>query len=136
MQCAYPRAVSGNFNSRERLITIKLDKPASFLSAIKRERPSCENLFDSETAGKLGTSKCYLLFDSIMIRLKMDATVISSAVGSFVSVGVNRGNLRCKNRDSLSVLRGERVQRVNVSLPAVTAKAVIIGRPSVGKERV
>ena len=133
VQCAYPEPVSGQFMRRFRVLAIKLNKPASFFAVNKRQRPDCASFFDAATARALGNSRCHLSFASIIIMLSVDSSLISSAVGSRVSLRFNREHLRCRGRNQLSVLRGNKMQELNVSLPLASVEAAISGAPSVGR---
>ena len=112
---------------------IQLDKAASLAVINKRNRFSCDQFFDSVTLEKLGKSQCILIRNRIYISLHFKATLISSATGSKVTLNVTRRNLRCQGKEMFSVMHGELVQKLQVSLPSANVVPVIKGGDSVGR---
>lgn len=136
IQCSYPKIVSGTYIARRRFLNFKLNKPTSFHASYWRQRPSCASFFDADTLRKLGKSRCFLTVRNIFVILRIDATLLSSAVGSILSVNVNREKLRCNGKEAFSVLRGSRIQALNVSIPVPSVRASISGSASIGKKTV
>ncbi|XP_065064294.1 uncharacterized protein LOC135690621 [Rhopilema esculentum] len=139
VRCPQPRAISAAFSTGMRRLLINLDKPASFVAASQgasrdkgNVRPSCESFFHHTTVEKLGGSRCQLTYKRIIINIAVGSILISTANGSKVQLTLNRENLKCLREEQYSVLKGERLQKVDISLPGTNIQAKISGQSSIG----
>ena len=139
VRCPQPKAISAAFSTGMRLLLINLDKPASFVAASqdagrgkRNVRPSCESLFHHTTVEKLGSSHCQLTYKRIIIYIAVGSNLISTANGSRVKLTLKRENLKCLREEQYSVLKGERLQKVDINLPGTNIQAKISGQSSIG----